>query len=255
MSPIFAIAQTGQREAIRNRVTVVVAAFSIALIFLTSMVMSVTIYSIDKVVTDFGLGVMSLLLSGLAIFMSVGMLSRELERRTVFLVMSRPISRGQFVVGRYLGVVVTLAMLQAVMGLIYGLQLLVFSVPWSEAIAAAMVGLFLELCVLSALGILFSSFSGTVTSTVCVVALYLVGHWAPDLHALSTAAESPLVSRLLLAVYYVVPNLDRLDFKPHASYAAYIGRDEWLTAGATGLGWSVVFIAGAALLFRRRDFK
>ena len=92
MSVIVALTKAGFREAIRNRVTVVVGVFAIALILLTTVVMNVTIFSLDRVVTDFGLGVLSFILIGLAVFMSVAMLSREIERRTVFLVVSRPLS-------------------------------------------------------------------------------------------------------------------------------------------------------------------
>lgn len=255
MNEVLAIALAGHREALRNRVTVVVGAFAAVLILLTSMVLSVTIFSLDRIVTDFGLGVMSLLLTGLALFMSVGMLSREIERKTVFLVMSRPISRGHFVLGRYLGMLGTLTMIEFVMVGLYASQLLFFSVPWSEAVTASLVGLWLELCLISALGVLFSSFSGPLTSTISVLALYLLGHWSADAYALSTSTDSAAISALMRAAYYALPNLDRLDFKPQAAYASPISGEEWLRALATGAAWTAAFLAGAVLVFRKRDFK
>lgn len=255
MRTLLALTTAGWREAIRNRVTVVVAVFAVALILLTSLVMNVTIFSLDRVVTDFGLGVMTLILVGLAIFMSVGMLSREIERRTVFLVVSRPLSRSTFVVGRYLGVVVTLSALLVAMSLIYATQLVLFEVPLNLAMPAAVAGLWCELLVLSAMGVFFSSFSGTVTSTVSVVSLYLIGHASPDLYALAVKAPSPALAALARAAYYVLPNLDRVDFKPHAAYGAPVDLGEFLSGATAALGWATLFVAAATLVFQRRDFK
>lgn len=255
MKTLLALTRAGFREAIRNRVTVVVAVFAIALILLTSVVMNVTVFSLDRVVTDFGLGVMSLILIGLTIFMSVAMLSREIERRTVFLVVSRPLSRTTFVVGRYLGMAFTLTVLLVAMSAIYASQIFFFGVPPTMAMLAAIGGLWFELLLLSAMGVFFSSFAGPVTSTVCVVALYLIGHWTPDLHALASALPSLWLRRLGELTYYVMPNLDRIDFRQHAAYGASVDLGEFLSGGAAALAWAVLFLTAATVIFQRRDFK
>lgn len=254
MKPLFALAQAGFREAIRNRVTVVVGVFAIALILMTSVVMNITIFSLDRVVTDFGLGVMSLILIGLSVFMSVAMLSREIERRTVFLVVSRPISRSTFVVGRYLGVAFTLTVLLVAMSLIYATQIFTFGVEPSAAMLAAIAGLWLELLVLSAMGIFFSSFAGPITSTVCVGSLYLIGHWTPELYALSATMPAGM-GWVAKGAYYLMPNLDRLDFKARATYGVVVELGELASSGAMALAWVGVFIVGATIIFQRRDFK
>jgi Cu-processing system permease protein len=253
MSVILALTRAGFREAIRNRVTVVVGVFAIALILMTSLVMNITIFSLDRVVTDFGLGVMSVILLGLSVFMSVAMLSREIERRTVFLVVSRPLSRSTFVVGRYLGMAVTLTLLLLAMSIIYATQIVAFKVPPNGAMVAAIVGLWLELLVLSAMGVFFSSFSGPITSTVCVLSLYLIGHWTPELYALG-ASLPPTLGALVKGAYYVMPNLDRLDFKAHATYGQAVEVKDLLSAAAAALAWVCLFIGGATLIFQRRDF-
>jgi Cu-processing system permease protein len=251
---LLALTLAGFREAIRNRVIVVVAVFAIALILLTSVVMNVTVYSLDRVVTDFGLGVMSLILIGLSVFLSVALLSREIERRTVFLVVSRPLSRSQFVIGRYLGMALTLTVLLAVMSLIYATQLLLFGVPPTLAMLAAIGGLWFELLVISAMGVFFSSFSGPVTATVCVLSLYLIGHWSPDLYTLS--ANLPAIpGALARAAYYVLPNLDRLDLKASATYGSPIEAMEFFTSGASAMAWVCLFIGASTFIFQRRDFK
>lgn len=254
MRALVVLALAGFREAIRNRVTVVVAAFALILIALTSVVMNLTVFSLDRVVTDFGLGVMSMLLVALAIFMSVGMLNRELERRTVFLVLSRPLSRSAFVAGRYFGIVVTLTVLLAAMSLVYATQIAIFDVPPTSSMPAAIAGLWCQLVVLSAMGVFFSSLSGPITSAICVVSLYLVGQWTADLHVMATRL-GPVLGAMARAGYYVLPNFARMDFKAQASAAAPVSSAELLEALGSSLGWSLLLLVGATLLFRRRDFK
>lgn len=254
MKQLAVLALAGFREAIRNRVTVVVGVFALVLIALTTVVMDLTVMSLDRVVTDFGLGVMSLLLISLAIFMSVGMLNRELERRTVFLIVSRPISRSLFVVSRYVGIMVTLTLLLIAMSAVYALQLLVFDVPFSSSMPAAIGGLWCQLLVLSAMGIFFSSISGQITAAICVVGLFLVGQWTADLHVLA-AKLGPVMGAVARGGYYVLPNLARMDFKPQAAAGASVTLAEFLGGLGSSVGWSLLFMVGATLLFRRRDFK
>lgn len=254
MRELLVLSLAGVREAIRNRVTVVVAAFALVLIALTSVVMNVTVFSLDRVVTDFGLGVMSLLLICLAIFMSVGMLNRELERRTVFLIVSRPISRSLFVVGRYLGMMVTLTLLLCAMTGVYAVQLLIFDVPAPSAVPAAIAGLWCQLLLLCAMGVFFSSLSGSITSAICVVGLYLVGQWTADLHVLSVKL-GPVLGTVARAGYYLLPNFARMDFKAQAAAGASVSWGEFLNGLGTSVGWSLLCLVGATLLFRRRDFK
>lgn len=254
MKQLAVLALAGFREAIRNRVTVVVAVFALVLIALTSVVMNLTVFSVDRVVTDFGLGVMSLLLISLAIFMSVGMLNRELERRTVFLIVSRPISRSLFIVARYLGIMATLTMLLGAMCVVYAAQILIFDVPTPSSVPAAIGGLWCQLMLLSAMGVFFSSMSGQVTAAVCVVGLYLVGQWTADLHVLAQKME-PLMAAVARAGYYVLPNFARMDFKTQAAAGVSVTLGEFLDGLGTSVGWSLLFLVGATLLFRRRDFK
>jgi Cu-processing system permease protein len=254
MRPLLALALAGFREALRNRVTVVVAVFAVVLIASTAVVMSLTVFSLDRVVTDFGLGVMSLLLVSLSIFMSVAMLNRELERRTAFLVVSRPISRSLFILARYVGMMATLTMLLGAMTLVYVLQLVVFDVPVGPAVPAAIGGVWCQLLLLCAMGVFFSSMSGQITAAISVVGLYLVGQWTQDLHLL-TQKMGPVLGAITRSGYYLLPNFARMDFKSQAAAGASVGLSEFFGALGASAGWSLLFVLGATIFFQRRDFK
>ena len=118
----LAVAFNSFREARRHRVSVVVVAFAVALLFSTSLVADVTVITFARVITDFGLGAMSISLVMLTIFLSCTQLSREIERKTIFLIVSKPISRGEFLVARFAGNMFTLAVLIGVMSLVFALE-------------------------------------------------------------------------------------------------------------------------------------
>lgn len=255
MRVILALMLAGFREALRNRITVVVGVFAGVMILLTTLVLNTTVFTLDRAVTDFGLGVMALLLAGLAMFLSVGMLSREIEKRTVFLVMSRPISRTQFVVGRYLGVMLTLTVLLVVMGALYFMQVLLFGVPPTPAMGAALLGLWVELFVLAALGLLLSASTGQLVGALSLLGVYIGGHLSPDLFALSQRSDAPTLASICRVLYAAVPNLDRLDYRVDASWASSIDPAELASSCAVGAVWALLFITAASLVFSRRDFR
>jgi Cu-processing system permease protein len=255
MTSLSALALNGFREARRNRVTVLVGAFALLLILSTRLVTEITVTTFDRVITDFGLGVMSILMVFLAIYLSAGGLSRDIERRTIFLLMSKPISRTTFVLGRLAGNMVTLAILVAAMTGLFVLQLVLHRSPIIAAHFIAIWGLYLELLVLSTLGLLLSSFATPLVSALVSAGLYFVGHLSGDLYRLGNITESPVLSVVAKATYYLAPNLERFNFRPQAAYAQTIPLSEVAMSTGIALGWATLFLVVTSIIFERRDFK
>lgn len=255
MRVVIALALAGFREAVRNRVTVVVATFAAVMLLLTTVMLNVTLFSLDRMVTDFGLSVMSLLLSGLAIFLSSGLISKEIEQRTIFLVVSRPLSRTQFVLGRFFGNLLTLAALQLIMAALFALQLVLFDVPKTEAQLAALLGLSAELVLLTALGLLCSTLSSQLVSAIACVGLYLLGHLAEDLYFIATKSKSDITQALGTVVYYALPNLSRVNYRGAAAYELPIDWSVFAGSVAYVGGYSAVLVILTTFAFERRDFK
>lgn len=255
MNLVLALAIAGFRESLRNRVTVVVAAFAGVMLLSTTLILNVTLFSLDRVVNDFGLSVMSLLLSALAIFLSSGMISQEIERRTIFLIVSRPVSRSQFIVGRFLGNVITLMTLLSMMTVVFVAQLLIFNVPRTGAQLAAVLGLSLEVVLLTAIGMLCSVLSSQLLSALTCVGVYLLGHLTNDLYALAQRAPSEFVQFGGKVGYYVLPNLSRTNYRGLAAFESTVDWSEVAsTAGYIG-AYTVVVLILTTVAFQRRDFK
>lgn len=255
MSAFIATAWNGFREARRNRVTVVVGVFLAVLLLSSQLVTEVTVTTLERVLTDFGLGAMSLILVFLSIFLSTGLLSREIERKTIYLVVTKPVSRSTFLLARVAGNMITLAVLLLGMSLLFIVELTLFGAAPNSMQLVALLGLLVELLVLTSAGVLMSSFAGTTVSAVVVVGLYLVGHLAPDLYNLSGRSESAGFRFAGRAMYYMLPDLERLNFRPQAAYQVAVDAKTLLQNLGYGLAWSAVLLALAVIIFNRRDFK
>jgi Cu-processing system permease protein len=251
----WAITFNGFREARRNRVTLVLAFFAGLLLLSSSLITDITIATFDRVLVDIGLGGMSLILVLLAIFLSTGLLSREIERRTIFMVVGKPVSRGLFLVARLGGNMLTLTGLQVLMGALLVLEFWVLKTAVTRATLLAMGMLWFELLVLSSLGFLMSSFAGPMTSAFVTVSMFFVGHLSGDIYALARRSKNEALQVLGKFVYYVLPNLERLNLRGQASYGILVPSKIWLASCAYALAYSAVLVWLAILLFRRRDFR
>ena len=208
-----------------------------------------------RVITDFGIGAMSISLVILTIFLSCSQLSREIERKTIFLVVSKPISRGQFLVARFAGNIFTLAVLILVMGGVFAIEVVLNRETLTQPQLVAMVMLWFELMVVSSVGFLVSSFSTQLVSAVVTTGVYIAGHLSADIYALSSKAKDPVMKTVGHALYYVLPNLERLNYRPKASYNLPSQLGEVVGSAAYGALYATILISLAVLLFGRRDFK
>ncbi|WP_434391694.1 ABC transporter permease [Melittangium boletus] len=255
MGPFIALALNGFREARRNRVTLLVGLFALAMLLSTSLVLEVTVGTFDRVLTDVGLGAMSLMLVLLSIFLSSGLISREIERRTIFLMVSKPLSRGAFLVGRLFGNMLTVTVLQLAMAALFCGLLAFYGAPLTSAHLAAMGMLWFELWVLSGVGFLMSSFSSQMVSAFVSVSVYVAGSLSSDIYKLATRSQSDALEGLGKAVYYVLPDLSRFNYRPQAAYATPVSFSELLPGMGYGVAYTCVLVALAILLFNRRDFR
>jgi ABC-type transport system involved in multi-copper enzyme maturation permease subunit len=255
MQQFLALTFNGFREARRNRVTVVVGAFALVLLVASTLLTNLSISTFDRVLTDFGIGIMSIVLVMLAIFLSSGMLAREIERKTLFLIVSKPISRALFLCARFAGNMLTLGVLQVLMGLLFIGEVALYGTFITEAQVVAVGMLFFELLVLSSIGFAMSSFSSQMVSATVTVGAYFAGHLGGDIYELSSKAESPLLQWVGKAVYYALPNLSRLNYRVQATYEISTGLRELAGSMLYAMGYSAVMITIAVILFSRRDFK
>lgn len=255
MAPFIAIALNGFRESRRNRVSVVVAFFAAGLLLCSTLITDVAVYTFERVLTDVGLGAMTIALVLLTIFLSSSQLSREIERKTLFLVVTKPVSRSTFLLGRFAGNLLTVAALLAAMTVVFLIQVRVFGNPITASQLVAVAMLLVELVVVSSVGFLMSSFAGQTVSGIVTTGLFFAGHLSQDLYELSSRAKVPALQILGKITYYLLPNLDRLNYRPMAAYNLVPAASETTRAVAYGAGYAAIMLCLAVIIFNRRDFK
>ena len=254
---VSAIARNAFREAVRDRVLYNLVIFALLLTGGAVFLGELSAAQEAKIIVDMGLSAMLLFGVFIATFVGVGLVSKEIERRTVYAIFAKPVARGEFLVGKYLGLCLTLAVNVAVMGAGVSLALLYVKGgpdPLALKIWPAVVLVFFELAIIVAVALLFSSFSTPALSALLTFAVFVIGHFSADMKAF--AAEANPAARLLFgALYYLLPNFSHFSYITDASH----GRAPDPAAFAVAVLYALVYVAAlvsaSALVFNRRNFK
>ncbi|MFN3430397.1 MAG: ABC transporter permease [Candidatus Sericytochromatia bacterium] len=253
MNQIIAIARNTFLETIRDRILNTILVFAVVLIGSSLLLGQLSAGQDIKIIKDLGLASMGFFGTIIAVFVGTSLVHKELDKRTVFVVLTKPVSRSAFLVGKLLGLAGTLTVLVAAMGASYLGLLLLLKVPLTAGLVQAIGFTWLELIVLTALTMVFSTFSTPVLCMLYAFAIYFIGHNAGTLKAMAERAGAGM-RELLLAAYYVLPNLQTFDIKNQAvyGYAASPQQVAWTIAYA-GI-YAAMLFSVAVLIFRRREF-
>jgi ABC-type transport system involved in multi-copper enzyme maturation permease subunit len=255
---IATIAGNTFREAVRDRVLYNLVLFVLILTAAAVFIGELSGGQEQKIIVDLGLSAMLLFGVFIAIFVGVGLVYKEIERRTVYAIFSKPVGRGEFLIGKYLGLCLTLLVNVLVMGAGVSLALIYVTRGWNPlalTIWPAILLIYVELMVLTGVALLFSSFSSPALSALLTFFVFIIGHFSADLKSLATSMGGSAARWLFAGLYYLLPNLANLTFITPAAHGE-------LPSGARvglvilyALIYIVVILAAATMIFRRRNFK
>lgn len=252
---VGAIAANGFREVIRDRILYFIGFFALLMIIALRLLPQVSAGPDEKILVDLSLGGIGLISAVVAIFVGTGLINKEIEKRTVLVLIPKPITRAELMIGKHLGLSAVLIVLVIVMGII-GFGLLSFSgIPYPiGAIALSLVYLIIELSLLVAVALLFGVFTSSILATLLSFGVYLVGNFSRDLLELGNLSENPSIKAFTEALYIVLPDLARLNFRNEAVYGLLPNPTELLTSAAYGVLYTILLLAVATLIFSRRQF-
>lgn len=179
---VFTIAKNGFQEVIRDRILYFVGFFSLLLILAVRLIPEIAAGTHEKILLDFGIGSIALLSVVVAIFVGTSLINKEIEKRTLLMLIPKPISRAELIVGKHLGLVAVLVVMVGIMMTIY-LGMMSFSAISYPLVALAISAgyLLLELSLLIAVAILFGVFTSSILATLLSFGVYLMGHFSQDL--------------------------------------------------------------------------
>jgi ABC-type transport system involved in multi-copper enzyme maturation permease subunit len=253
MSAITAIALNTFREAIRDRILYLILAFALILIAVSHFVSLLTVGSEVKIVKDLGLSAISFFGLLTAVFVGVSLVFKEIERRTIYTLLAQPVRRWQFVSGKYAG----LSMVLGASVALTGAALLIAVGLKGESpfgLIPAIVLSFVELELIAAFALLFSSFTNPILAAVGTVATYVVGQLSWSFDLLEKRMSGEVGKSLCRVLHAVLPNLDRLNVKASAVHGAPLPSGYFGAAVAYGLCYAVFVVVLACLIFERREF-
>jgi len=249
------IARNVFREVIRDRVLYLVGLFAIFLVVCVRLLPEVSAGTQNKIILDVGLAAMVLLGLVIAVFVGTGLVNKEIEKRTVLVLVAKPISRAEFIVGKHIGLSAVLAVLVAIMTAIYMGILWLSRVPFPvNSILVSSLYLFLQLSLITAVAIAFGVFTSSLLATLLTFAVYLMGNFSRDLVTLGALSKNPAIENVTKSIYYVLPDLARLDLKNEAVYGQLPGTSLLLTNAGYWLLYVVVLLAISTLIFSFREF-
>ncbi|MDF1564923.1 MAG: ABC transporter permease subunit [Deltaproteobacteria bacterium] len=252
-----AIAVNTFREARRSRIFYSALVFALVMIFASSFSSEFTIATFDRVLRDAGTGAIDFFGALLAVFLGVGLVSRDIDRRTAYSVVAKPIHRWQFVVGKFIGLQ---AVLLVALGAMFALFLAIAAL-WSDdppPYGTLFWYFALRLSALSlvvAIAVLFSTFSGTAVAAFGTLSLLVAGHLSEEFVRTSRFAESALTQWFAEAFYLLLPNFSRFGRSYEVAYGVAVEAGPAITAMLYSAAYSLALLILASVIFARRELR
>ncbi|MGK7939536.1 MAG: ABC transporter permease [Crocosphaera sp.] len=252
---IWIIASNGFREVIRDRILYVIGFFAVILALSLRLLPEISVGADGKIFLDVGLALTSFLGAIVAIFVGTALINKEIEKRTVLILIPKPISRAELIVGKHLGLCGVLTVVVAIMTVLYIGSLTWAEIPFSPvSLLVSQVYLLIELAVLTAVAITFGVFTSSILATLLSFGIYVMGHLSNDLLELAKLTKNPNITALTEGIYLIIPNLERFNLKNTAVYGILPSSSELLINAAYGIIYIVLLLTISTLIFSRRQF-
>lgn len=252
---IWAIAKHTFLELLRERLLYLAGLYAIFLVAGGALITEVAAATENKIIPDFGLALMLIFGLVIVVFTTPNLLAREVEKRTIFILIAKPMSRLELVVGKHLGLVSALVVLLLLMSVVYFgyLSLLRISYPLT-AILIAIGFMMLEFALLTAAALLFSVFTSPLIATFLTVSTFFIGHLSSDVITLGRLIRNPQLLQVLKGLFLVVPDLSRLDWKNTAVYGLLTDTGILWSSVLYGILYTIFLLSATVLIFARREF-
>lgn len=254
-SRIGAIATNVYRETIRDRILYLIGLYAIALVLASQLLPHIAASTEKKILFDLVLAAIAVFSLIVSVFVGTGLINKEIEKRTVFVLIAKPVGRSEFIIGKHLGLSAVLAILIVAMTVIGAGVLMLAQVPFS--IPNLMISssfLFLQMSLIVAIALLFGVFTSSLLATLFTVAIYLMGQISQDILRFGKLTKNPQIESIMQGLYLVLPDLSRLDFKNQAVYNLIPSPEVLVGNALYAVLYTVFVLAIASLIFSNREF-
>jgi len=258
MQRILTIAMGAFKESVRERVLYNLIVFAFLMIGAAILMGSISVGVERIILVNLGLGTISFFGLLIAIFIGIGLVSKEIERRTIYNILSKPVSRAEFILGKYAGLLVTLFVNTAIMtaGFYLALAIQKGSVALSDlSLLVAIYFILLQLAIVVGVALFFSCISTPILSAVFTFCLFVIGNFSSDIRWFGQGSGSPFLEKATAALYYLLPNFGDFNVIDQVAHGVRIPMI-FITANTSYAAlYIAILLAGAVLIFEEREFK
>lgn len=250
---IFAVAMNTYREAIRDKVLYVLLFFAVIMIFGSKALGWISIGQDDKIVMNISLATVSVFGALIAIFVGTNLVYKEIDKRTIYTILSRPLWRYEFVLGKYLGLALLIGVVTIVMMLVTAAYVYVLGGDISATFFQAVFLIYVKLLLITALSVLMSSLTSPILGAIIVFSTYILGHATGILMDLPPQFDGTLAESMLHFVYFLMPNLSNFDIWAEAANGVAIAPSYLLWSVTYGAAYTSMLVLLAVLVFEGKD--
>ena len=254
MNQLAAIAVNTFKETIRDRILGVIVVFALIMIAGGLWLGSISLGQQGRMMKDFGLAAVTLFGLIVAVFVAASLVHKEVEKRTVFVLFSKPVSRGAFIAGKFLGLCGTMAIVVAGMGAFLFVIVLIIDRSPSWMVLVAVLMIFVQLLVAMAVTIFFSTVTSAILASVLGICVFVAGQLSQNVLSLTRLGKNGVTQALSWVVYVVIPNLSAVDVKAGVVGERTVPWGEVALWTGYLLAYVVVVLALGVLIFRRKEF-
>ncbi len=251
---VLSIALNTFRENLRDKLLYNLLIFALLMIGSSLLLMRLTLGEFHRLLLDIGLGSVNIFSVLIAIFVGIGLVSKEIDKKTIYTIVSKPVARFEFLLGKFLGLTITLFVNMLIMTAALLVVLMAQSVPIEAVLFKAIGLILLECMVVTAVALLCSTFTSATLSAIFTLAIYVIGHLTADLKTFGQKMEG-FGRSVLEGMYYLLPNLERFNLKGHVTHQLDVPLNELALIVAYGMAYTAFLLLLASVIFQRRDFR
>lgn len=265
---IRAVAWVTFLEGVRNKavygITLMAGLMMVFTVLLSSMIMQ----DVGKVATDLALSIATFAALLVVLFVGISILARDLERKTVYLAMSRAVTRARYIIARFLGLGLLLGMITALLLAASLATLLIvkqmypayFGTVSLQMVAVAHLFIFLQMLLLTSLSMLYSMVaSSSFVTFLLTTVTWLIGSSTQEVKGLLESGESlqiaPVTKIVVTAAYYLFPNLSLFDLKTNAAHGIAVDPSQLGLVFLYGVGYIAAVMSLTVIVFRRKELN
>ncbi len=254
-SNILTLARSTFLETVRDKIFYLVAVFGFIMLASTAILSPLTVGAQGKIMADVGLA--SMVLFGLLVVVFVGsnMVRKELDKGTIVTILSKPVGRREYLVGKFLGLNLTLVSMLAVMGLVFLLMLFLAPGSFSLRFLGAFYLAFLELTLINAVVVFFSTSVSPVLAAVFTLGVFAVGHLSQSIRDFGQLQTSLFQRQVSELVYYLTPNLEVFNLRGAVVHGSTVPFEHLVMATIYSLAWTAILLVIAGSIFSRKELR